>query len=61
MEAIEHNSDRRETRRHESLDDWCEKDPRAEDGSADVAAAVLRQLETEVLYAAVAKLKPDEQ
>ncbi len=61
MEAVEHNSDRRETRRHESLDDWSDKDSRAEDSSADVAASVLRRLEAEALYAAVAKLKPDEQ
>jgi RNA polymerase sigma-70 factor (ECF subfamily) len=61
IENDTYNSDRRETRRHESLDDWNGKDRRLVDLSDETSNTVLRSLDAQALYRAIAKLKLDEQ
>lgn len=54
------NNDRKETRRHESLSE-VEKSPNNTDESSDVYEEVLKKLDKDKLYSAIAKLKPSEQ
>lgn len=54
------NNDRKETRRHESLD-LLDKDTKSMDVTADILGDVCRNLDKDKLYDAIAKLKPQEQ
>ena len=54
------NNNRRETRRHESLN-LLDKDKKIADMTADVLEDVLKKLDIDKLYDAIAKLKPQEQ
>ena len=54
------NNDRKETRRHESLD-LFDKDVRNSDVTTDVFEDVLRNFYKNKLHDAIAKLKPQEQ
>ncbi len=54
------NNNRRETRRHESLN-LLDKDKKIADMTADVLEDVLKKLDIDKLYDAIAKLKPNEQ
>ena len=54
------NNDRKETRRHESLS-LFDKDVKNIDLSADPFEEVLKSLSKDKLYAAIAKLNPQEQ
>ena len=56
IENDTYNSDRRETRRHESLDD----NTAAAGLTVDVEGEVARRLAAEALHLAIAKLNPDE-
>ncbi len=53
------NNDRKETRRHESLD-LFDKDEKNADITTDVLEDVLKNLDKDKLYDAIAKLKPEE-
>lgn len=54
------NNNRKETRRHESLN-LLDKDKKIADMTADVLEDVLKKLDIDKLYDAIAKLKPQEQ
>ena len=54
------NNDRKETRRHESLD-LFDKDERNSDITVDILGDVCRSFDKDKLYDAIAKLKPQEQ
>ena len=54
------NNDRKETRRHESLD-LFDKDERNSDITVDILGDVCRNFDKDKLYDAIAKLKPQEQ
>lgn len=54
------NNDRKETRRHESLD-LFDKDERNSDITVDILGDVCRNFDKDNLYDAIAKLKPQEQ
>ena len=54
------NNNRKETRRHESLNS-LDKDKKIADMTADVLEDVLKKLDIDKLYDAIAKLKPQEQ
>ena len=54
------NNDRKEMRRHESLD-LLDKDIKSMDATTDILGDVCRNLDKDKLYAAIAKLKPQEQ
>ncbi len=54
------NNNRKETRRHESLNE-VEKSLKNVDESFDVYEEVLKRLDEDKLYSAIAKLKPSEQ
>ena len=54
------NNNRKETRRHESLD-LFDKDKRNADITTDVFEDVLKNFDKDKLYDAIAKLKPQEQ
>lgn len=54
------NNDRKEMRRHESLD-LLDKDEKNADITTDVLEDVLKNLDKDKLYDAIAKLKPEEQ
>ncbi len=53
------NNDRKETRRHESLD-LFDKDERNSDITVDILGDVCRNFDKDKLYDAIAKLKPQE-
>ena len=53
------NNNRKETRRHESLN-LLDKDKKVSDTTADVLEDVLKKLDIDKLYDAIAKLKPHE-
>ena len=53
------NNDRKETRRHESLD-LFDKDERNSDITVDILGDVCRSFDKDKLYDAIAKLKPQE-
>ena len=53
------NNDRKETRRHESLD-LFDKDERNSDITVDILGDVCRNFDKDKLYSAIAKLKPHE-
>ena len=54
------NNNRRETRRHESLD-LLDKNEKNADITVDILGDVCRNLDKDKLYDAIAKLKPQEQ
>ena len=54
------NNDRKEMRRHESLD-LLDKDTKSMDVTSDILGDVCKNLDKDKLYAAIAKLKPQEQ
>ncbi len=54
------NNGRKETRRHENLD-LLDKDERTTDITTDVFEDVLKNLDKDKLYDAIAELKPQEQ
>ena len=54
------NNDRKEMRRHESLD-LLDKDTKSMDVTADILEDVCKNLDKDKLYAAIATLKPGEQ
>ena len=54
------NNNRKETRRHESLN-FLDKDKKIADMTTDVFEDVLKKLEMDKLYHAISKLKPHEQ
>lgn len=54
------NNNRRETRRHESLD-LLDKNEKNADITVDILGDVCRSLDKDKLYNAIAKLKPQEQ
>lgn len=54
------NNNRKETRRHESLN-LLDKDKKIADMTADVLEDILKKLDIDKLYDAIAKLKPNEQ
>ncbi len=54
------NNNRKETRRHESLD-LLDKDIKSMDITADILGDVCRNLDKDKLYDAIAKLKSEEQ
>lgn len=55
------NSDRRETRRHVSFEEWTEKTDTLADPEADVEREVMNRDDAAALHRAIARLKPDEQ
>jgi RNA polymerase sigma factor (sigma-70 family) len=59
IEKSQELKNRSETRRHESLS-LFDKDIKSVDLSTDIFGNVLKNLETDRLYAAIAKLKPKE-
>ena len=56
-----HNSDRRETRRHNSYGDCNDKQKILRDASVDVEKEVFSNLEFETLDKAITKLQPQQQ
>lgn len=61
IEKDTHNSNRRETRRHESYSDDNDKQETLLDKSVDIAAEVEKKLSYEALYKAITKLEPQQQ
>jgi len=61
LERNEYNSNRRETRRHESYSDNNDKQETLVDLSVDVETKVISRIEYEVLYKAITKLQPQQQ
>ena len=59
-ERMERLTERRETRRHQSLERSIERGFEPEDSSADVAAIVTEREERRSLYKAMTKLSPEQ-
>lgn len=55
------NSDRRETRRHQSLSELSDKADLIADESIDIEKDTLQKFDMDKLYDAISKLKPSEQ
>lgn len=55
------NSDRRETRRHQSLSELMDKAEILTDKNVNIEEEFLKRVEVDKLYEAISKLKPSEQ
>ena len=61
IESAIKNSDRRETRRHQSLSELMDKAEILTDKNVNIEEEFLKRVEVDKLYEAISKLKPAEQ